>query len=101
VANELLARLDGADLSTWTNDDYLRLARLMIETVMGAHDISAEETATLISRADHERLITQETHVFSGPRRSSIVRIASHSLRFLRWAMTGSFPSAASAWSCV
>jgi hypothetical protein len=49
VANELWARLDAADLSTWTNDDSLRLARLMIETVTVARDISAEEMTAAIN----------------------------------------------------
>ena len=49
VANELAASLSGADLSTWTNDHYLRLARQMIEAVTVARDISAEEMTAAIN----------------------------------------------------
>jgi hypothetical protein len=49
VANELAANLSNADLSTWTNDDYLRLAHQIIETVTAARDISAEEMAAAIN----------------------------------------------------
>jgi hypothetical protein len=45
VANELWAHLDGKQLSTWTNDDWLRLARHMIKAVEIARDIPAEEMA--------------------------------------------------------
>jgi hypothetical protein len=39
----------GANLLTWTNDDYLRLARHLIETVKVARDISAEEMTVAIN----------------------------------------------------
>ena len=42
VANELAANVSNADLSTWTNDDYLRLAHQIIETVTAARDISGK-----------------------------------------------------------
>jgi hypothetical protein len=45
IANELWAHLDGNNLSTWTNDDWLTLARHMIQAVEIARDISAEEMA--------------------------------------------------------
>jgi hypothetical protein len=48
VANEPAANLSDADLSTWTND-YLRLARQMIETVAVARNISAEEMTAAIN----------------------------------------------------
>ena len=45
VANELWAHLDGKHLPTWANDDWLTLARHMIQAVEIARDISAEEIA--------------------------------------------------------
>jgi len=43
VANELWLHLDGKPLSTWTNDNWLTLARRMMQTVEIARDISAEQ----------------------------------------------------------
>jgi hypothetical protein len=45
VANELWAQLDGKNVSTWTNDDWLTLARHTIKAVDIARDFSAEEMA--------------------------------------------------------
>jgi hypothetical protein len=45
VCNELWTWLFDADLSTWTDEDWLKLSRHLIQTVETARDISAEEAA--------------------------------------------------------